>query len=195
MPDALIAALGRITAESKDVTPILEACIRETLRYIPSVPRVGRKATEDVELRVPVASMVGSTAKADKDGFAHITIPAGMTVAVDITALHRHSCWGPDRHEFNPGRFLDESGAYVPEDIPGMAWTPFAAGNRKCIGYNLALMEARGILAAMILLAEWECPPDDKHLGTMAIVCRPAAGLPVTLTPRAGVSLPSTVRK
>lgn len=180
----LAAVLGDLAGEGGRMAPVLEATLRETLRLLPSVPRVGRKTKQNTTIKVSASALPSCSRTPDKDGNITLDVPAGVSVAVDIMALHRHPLWGPDRHSFNPGRFLSPEGAYTPERIPGLAWAPFVAGNRKCIGYNLALMEARTILAACVLRMDWRVAQGFDARGVMAIVLRPAHGLPMHVSRR-----------
>jgi len=185
---ALVDALAELGSEARTAAPVLEAVIRETLRFLPSVPRVVREPKEDVTIHVPVASLPKCDRAPDKYGRVPVTLPAGLTMLLDIAAVHRHPVWGKDRHEFNPGRFLNEDGAFHQQHLPGLAWAPFSAGHRKCIGYSLALMEARIILATLVLTANFKTTPAYQHFPVMAVVTRPKFGMPMQMLPR--VQLP-----
>ena len=105
----------------------LDMFIREVLRMYPIAPLVvNRQSTEDFEIK-DVA-----------------TIPAGTRIAVDMYRLHFDSeLWGPvDPHEFYPERFATKRHP--------MAWIPFGAGPRNCVGMRFALIEMK--LAVVRLL-------------------------------------------
>jgi len=62
-------------------------------------------------------------------------------------AIHRDPrIWGESADEFDPSRFLPENEAKLPEN----AWRPFEKGARNCIGQELALLEARIVLAVTV---------------------------------------------
>lgn len=62
-------------------------------------------------------------------------------------AQHRKpDVWGESANTFDPSRFLPENASKLPEN----AWRPFEKGPRNCIGQDLALLEARIILALVI---------------------------------------------
>ncbi len=186
---ALLQALAQLGSEAKSQAPVLEAVIRETLRFLPSVPRVVREPIDDVTINVPAKVLPHCTKTPDKYGKVPITLPAGLTMLLDIAAVQRHPVWGEDRHKFNPGRFLNAEGGFEQEHLPGLAWVPFAAGHRKCIGYNLALIEARIILAALVLAADFATTDDYKHFPVMAVVTRPKHGMPMRMQPRMDLPL------
>ena len=186
---ALIDVLATLGSDARTRAPVLEAVVRETTRFLPSVPRVVREPLQDVTINVPITSLPKCDRKPDKYGRVPVTLPAGLTMLLDISAVHRHPVWGSDRHAFNPGRFLDSEGKFHQEHLPGLAWAPFAAGHRKCIGYNLALMEARIIVATLVLTATFKTAAEYCHYPVMAVVTRPKFGMPMHVMPRSHLPL------
>lgn len=93
----------------------MEMCIKESLRLYPSVPLVGRLASQD--LTTP-------------SGFV---IPKGVEILVHIYDLHRNSDIYPDPEKFDPDRFLPENTA----DRHPFAYLPFSGGPRNCIGKEM----------------------------------------------------------
>ncbi len=105
----------------------LDMFIRETLRMYPIAPVViSRQSTEDFHIK----------------GFG--TIPAGTGIAVDIYRLHFDpELWGPvDPHTFYPERFATKRHP--------MAWIPFGAGPRNCVGMRFALIELKMTLVRLL---------------------------------------------
>ncbi|CAF1580202.1 unnamed protein product, partial [Adineta ricciae] len=101
----------------------LDMFIRETLRMYPIAPVViNRQSTEAFDLKG-----VG-------------VVPVGTRIAVDIYNLHFDTeLWGPvDPHTFYPERFETKRHS--------MAWIPFGAGPRNCVGMRFALMEMKMVL-------------------------------------------------
>lgn len=125
-PD-LVAALQAAVDEQEDPLriPLLDATVREILRLYPSAPFLPRRAVVDEELL----------------GYR---IPAETTVVVMPWLVHRDARFWPEPSRFDPQRHLDGS------TRPRLAWMPFGAGQRLCIGQGLAMMEASMTLAALL---------------------------------------------
>ncbi|UCH27867.1 MAG: cytochrome P450 [Trueperaceae bacterium] len=103
--------------------PFLEAVIDETLRLFPAIPTIPRVATRE--------SLLGG-----------YSLPQGARVLVSIYAIGRHPELWTDAERFIPGRFLDRRFR--------AGFMPFGLGQRYCIGRNLALVQARLLLAILI---------------------------------------------
>lgn len=105
----------------------LDMFIRETLRMYPIVPAVlNRQSSEDFHI----------------EGIG--TIPAGTRIAADIHKLHYDpELWGPvDPKQFYPERFETKRHP--------MAWIPFGAGPRNCIGMRFALIEMKMAIVRLL---------------------------------------------
>ncbi|KAH7395401.1 cytochrome P450 [Phaeosphaeria sp. MPI-PUGE-AT-0046c] len=68
------------------------------------------------------------------------SIPESMVVSTQAYTMHRDASVFPDPHQFNGRRFLDKSDQTRAERV---AYSPFGAGSRTCIGLHLAWMELR----------------------------------------------------
>ena len=60
-----------------------------------------------------------------------------------------------------------------------MAYLPFSHGPRNCIGAQFALLEARVILAAVLVRLEWRLSPAYRHKPTSSITLHAAHGMPL----------------
>ncbi|MEO1253800.1 MAG: cytochrome P450 [Bacteroidota bacterium] len=84
------------------------------------------------------------------DGY-HIS--EGTLVAVMIHLIHHHEDFWSDPFTFNPSRFSEAS-------KHKLAFMPFSAGNRKCVGAEFALMEA--VLVLTRLFQKFEVSRVDR---------------------------------
>ncbi|KAI9002040.1 cytochrome P450 [Hyaloraphidium curvatum] len=140
--------------EKLETLPVLNACIKETLRMYPSAPVTGGRAMyEDF-----VYQYTDSLTKEQK----RIDLRTGDQVLPFLYAMQRHpdmwdkSFGSPD--EFNPERFIKDP---VGGAISLYAFSPFGNGARKCAGERLALGEARLSMAEILRRYEWV--PQDGH--------------------------------
>jgi cytochrome P450 len=118
----------------------LDMFIRETLRMYPIAPIVvNRQSIEEFHIE-----NIG-------------TIPAGTRIAVDMYTLHFDpDLWGPvDPHTFYPERFETKRHP--------MAWIPFGAGPRNCVGMRFALMELKMALVRLLKTYSIVSCGDETH--------------------------------
>jgi len=153
--DALAASLAGtapLALARPSATPtLLDRVIDEALRWRPPVWAVDRAAATSTTMA----------------GYA---VARGDLVLIAPWVLHRHPQFWPDAERFDPDRFLPDAVSARPK----LAFLPFLAGNRKCIGDQFALSEAR------IALATW-LPRFRVSLTAPTI---PGEELAVTLRPR-----------
>lgn len=76
----------------------------------------------------------------------------GMVVYNCNTLVHRdEAVYGDTKDDFIPERWLDSN----PHRTPPSAWRPFERGPRNCIGQELAMLEARVIVACTVRLYDF----------------------------------------
>jgi cytochrome P450 len=144
------------TMEDVDRLPWTRACVEEAMRITPPVWMVGRKALVDDEI----------------NGFH---IPAGSSLMVLITMIHRDPKLWPNPEGYDPERFLPENA----KSRPRQAYMPFGAGRRICVGSTFAIIEAT-LLAAMISRRlSFDLPRGAVFEPDAAITQRPRNGLPM----------------
>lgn len=95
-------------------------------------------------------------------------------VMLPIYALHRHEALWEAPDEFRPDRFAPAA----KRAIHRYQYLPFGAGPRICIGMGFAQMEAKLILAS--LLVKWRFTPDGPP---------PTPAMNLTLRPQGGVNV------
>ena len=97
------------------------------------------------------------------------------------TLLHRDRRFFPDPLEFDPERWDAPRQAARPK----MAYFPFGAGPRSCIGQGLATLE--GVLLLASLAARWRCVPTTPVEFDPRATLRPRGPVPMRIE-RVGVA-------
>ncbi|MEO5671325.1 MAG: cytochrome P450 [Ramlibacter sp.] len=100
---------------------------RETLRLYPPLGFLVREAAADGCLR-------------DQP------VKKGAAVVISPWLIHRHTKFWERPDEFDPDRFLSESG----RASAGKAFLPFSIGPRVCVGAGFALQEAALVISSMV---------------------------------------------
>ena len=108
----------------------LDAVIQESLRIYPPAVAIDREAVEDYDL-------IGT----------NVMIEKGTQVLVPVYALHHSEQFYPEPEKFNPDRFLPENR----DQLTPYTYLPFGAGPRNCVGMRFALLEAKLLIAKLIL--------------------------------------------
>ncbi|MCX4247963.1 cytochrome P450 [Paraliomyxa miuraensis] len=103
-------------------------------------------------------------------------IPAGTVVATAPWVFHRHPALWKDPLRFDPDRFAPDAPASLRERHK-LAYMPFGAGPRICIGNHFALMEAKIILATVIQRYAVEVFDPESIGFDPAVTLRPRGGM------------------
>ncbi|KAJ7643400.1 cytochrome P450 [Mycena polygramma] len=129
-----------------DGMPLLNAFIKEVLRYFPAVPLSDRIVSEDtvIPLSEPITTATGE--RLDK-----IPVKKGQIVTMAIAAYQRlPSRWGEDADEFNPARWLDGR-TYQGEALgPYGNLLSFFGGSRVCLGWRFVILEMQVLLCELV---------------------------------------------
>ncbi|NXG39464.1 CP4F4 protein, partial [Dromaius novaehollandiae] len=143
--------------------PFTTMCINESLRLHPPVTAVSRRCTKDIALH---------------DG--HV-IPSGTTCLLSIYGTHHNPSIWPEPQVFDPLRFS-------PENTQGrtpLAFVPFSAGPRNCIGRSFAMAEMK-VVTALTLRRFALRPAEGRPVRRKPeLVLRPESGLHLLLEPLA----------
>ncbi|KAG0486359.1 hypothetical protein HPP92_008454 [Vanilla planifolia] len=140
---------------------------------------LGMILNESLRLYPPAVATI-RRAKANVD-LGGCNIPRGTELLIPIIAVHHDpSMWGPDAAQFNPARF-SEGVAHAARHPT--AFIPFGLGARKCIGQNLALMEARLTLALILQRFSFRPSPSYIHAPTVLMLLYPQYGAPILFRP------------
>ncbi|XP_050233264.1 cytochrome P450 734A1-like [Mercurialis annua] len=139
-------------AENLSALKIVSSVIDETLRLYPPAPLLVRQ--------------VGNRSAQ----LGNIDIPARTQLYLPMAAIHHDpDIWGEDANEFNPLRF-NESRRHL------ASLFPFGIGPRICPGRNLALFEAKIVLAMIIKQFSFRLSPTYVHAPMQFISLMPQHG-------------------
>ncbi len=159
------AALGDRcpTADDYAHLPYTEQVVAEGMRLYPPVWVTSRMAAEDYPFR-------------------GTTVRKGTFLLAPQIAVHRDPRFWPDPLRFDPNRFPKNAKAARPK----LAYFPFGAGSRQCIGEGLAWMEA--VLALAVIAGRWRLsllPNASPNLRIQpAVTLRPRGKLLLQVDPR-----------
>jgi len=151
-PDVLAdvqAELDSLYADGREVSyqalreiPMLECCLKETLRLHPPLILLMRKVMYDFHYK----------------GW---TIPAGRIAGVSTAVSNRMPEHFPDPDRYDPGR-------YAPgreEDRQAFAWIPFGAGRHRCVGAAFAMMQLKAIFSILLRRYTFELAQPPEQYG------------------------------
>uniref|UniRef100_A0A7N0U331 Cytochrome P450 n=1 Tax=Kalanchoe fedtschenkoi TaxID=63787 RepID=A0A7N0U331_KALFE len=138
----------------------LHAAIHETLRLYPPVPLNHKTSIEPDTL--PSGDKVG------KDQEILISY---------YTQARMESIWGADCLEFKPERWISEKGEII--HVGSSKFTTFNAGPRACLGKDLALMEMKLAITAVIWNYRIEVVKGHSVAPANSIILYPKHGLKV----------------
>ncbi|MDZ4140172.1 MAG: cytochrome P450 [Erythrobacter sp.] len=106
---------------------LTEMAFKESLRMIPPVPSMPRRALREFE-------------------FGRYRIPAGAMVGINIHWTHHSADYWDNPAVFDPMRF-------TPEQVRARhkyAWVPFGGGAHMCLGLHFAYMQVKILLAQLL---------------------------------------------
>ena len=132
----LVAEVDRVLAgraatyDDLSALPYTRAVVDEAMRLYPPVFAIARRAREDTRIG-PYA------------------VTGGTEVMLWPYFTHRDARLWPAPLAFRPERFLEEA-----KDRPRLAYLPFGAGPRACIGRAFAAIEAQILLATVMAKVE-----------------------------------------
>lgn len=148
-----------LTYESIQKLQYLEKVLMESLRLFPPITYfVNREPVEEVM-------------------YNNVRIPKNISIQVPVYYLHHDPTLWNDPETFDPERFSREEKLKT----HAMAFQPFGAGPRNCVGMRFALMEAKMALAR--LLQKYKITPapgareDNLNISKTVFSMRPKNGL------------------
>ncbi|KAK0634755.1 cytochrome P450 [Bombardia bombarda] len=150
--------------------PYLDAVVRESLRYHPSISMNMERIVPQSGLTLPDGSVV----------------PGGCMVGMNPYIVGRNKgIFGPDADVFNPDRWLQHpgegDGAFKERmQLWNTANLTFGAGSRICLGRNLSLMEIYKVVPTLVATFDIELEDPNEEwwtcsrwfFRTKGVVCR-----------------------
>lgn len=124
--------------------PYLRACLDESLRLSPPLPRGLERKTPPQGMNIMGEQIAG-----------------GITVSVSAYAAHRDPHIFPEPDSYIPERWLDKSDRMKEMRA---AFIPFNTGPRACIGRNITMMEQQILIATLVHRYEFALPSRDWNL-------------------------------
>lgn len=141
----------------------VEACIKEALRVIPTVPIIMRALQANFKL---------------DNG---TVLPAGSQVYISLIGLHSSETYYDNPTEYRPERF------YGQDDRGQSSFTfvPFSAGPRNCIGQKFAMTDMKVIVSILLRRYRFESLlPFEEFHPKIEVVTKPSQKTPVRLHDR-----------
>jgi cytochrome P450 len=124
--------------------PVLERCLKETLRCYPAAWVGPRRTMRDVTL-------------------GGVPVPAEIGVHYSSWATHHLPQLYPDPFRFDPDRFLPEREAAFPRG----AYIPFGGGSRMCLGKRFGEYELRALSIVLLSRVRLDpLSPEDPRIVT-----------------------------
>lgn len=149
---------GELTYEALADLETIELVFKESLRLIPPVPSMPRRALKDFV-------------------FMNHRIPAGAHVGINPMVTHRLPDVWPEPEKFDPLRF-------TPENSRGRhkyAWVPFGGGPHMCLGLHFAYMQVKSFFFHLLADNRIVHAPDYKGEFIMFPIPKPKDGLPIRI--------------
>lgn len=137
-------------------TPLLDACVSESMRLYPAAFAVSRRAEVNLRIEAP--------ATPDDPAPCVVDVPAGTRVLINGIGISRSPRHWADPDVFRPERWLAGTDKCARVTYGSL---PFGGGPRACPGNKLALLEIRTVIAALVDAVEFA--PDSARPFTCAV--------------------------
>lgn len=149
-----------VTGAAPDAAlPLVEQAFKETLRMMPPVPALPRRAVKPFR-------------------FMGFDIPAGAYITVQPAFVHRMPEHWPEPRRFDPARFDSEAVRARHK----YAWVPFGGGPHMCLGLHFAMLQARIFLRRLLPVARVSLAAGEPSWNPWPIP-KPRDGLPLRFDP------------
>lgn len=150
-----------------------------TAADLPQLPLTLRIFKEALRLYPPVY-MFSRQLLAESATLGGVSLRPPTLVFTVPYALHRRPDLYPNPERFDPSHFLPER----EKTRPRLAWLPFGAGPRVCIGAQFALLEGHIVLATLLYHAR--LTPCETVVPEPSATFRPRGSMPMRVQLRRG---------
>ncbi|KAF9066292.1 cytochrome P450, partial [Rhodocollybia butyracea] len=134
----------------------LNAVVKEGLRMYSVPPPAERIALQDDIIPLNKAIRAGGG-----EIISSFSVKAGQVLRIPWAVLNSNKqVWGDNASEFIPERWIEPGGLPPIDELPRGPWgetSSFSDGPRSCIGYRLAVLELKIIIAVLVRSFEFEC--------------------------------------
>jgi len=137
----------------------LDMVVKESLRLMPPVPGIVRRAVRDTEI-------------------AGHYVPAGTPVDCAYQVNHLLPDFWTAPEQFDPLRFAEPRRE---DKSHRLAWMPFGAGSHKCIGMHFGVSEVKTIISALVRDYRWRIPDSYRIPWGFAAIPSPRDDAPMHL--------------
>ncbi|KAJ6455208.1 cytochrome P450 [Mycena sanguinolenta] len=145
-------------AVAYDNMPLLNAFIKETLRFYPPTALSERVALQDSAIPLAEAITTSSGRKIDV-----IPVSKGQVVVLGIAAYQRYdSRWGANSEDFDPERWLDGRVRQGTTMGPYANLLSFFNGPHTCLGWRFAILEMQTVLCELITKFAFSVPEKEQ---------------------------------
>ena len=168
--DGLAERLGQRTPHRDDLAllPVARGALAEALRLYPPSWAMGRQVAQELTL-------------------GQRPVRRGTVLIASQWVVHRDPRWWPQPERFDPWRWVADGGPRAADggaERPRLAYFPFGAGPRMCVGEQFAWQEGVIALATMARRWRFERVPGQVPTPDPRITLRPRGGVWLRATPR-----------
>lgn len=173
--------LGRDPEAAQRLRDEVDAVVGSRPPGFEDVPRLGfARRVIDESLRLYPPALATGRQALEEDAIDGWRIPKRANVTISIWVTHRHPELWDEPERFDPDRFLPERS----QGRPRLAYLPFGAGPRRCIGEDFALIEATLALASIAQRFRVEAASDRPVAPRPLLTLRPAEPIRVRIESR-----------